>query len=251
MPRRAAAVVFCAAGLLCAGAQLKVRLAAQTSPVTFNRDIAPILWQHCASCHRPGQLGPFNLVTFDDARPRAREIVRAVQSRSMPPWKPEAGHGDFAGARGLTDQQISLFERWLEQGSPRGDPRDLPPAPTWASGWQLGQPDLVLTMPEAYQLSGNGPDVFRTFVVPIPLATRRYVRALEFNPGNFKAVHHANIKIDQTPQSRLWDEAEPGPGYEGGGSRDARFPDGHFLGWTPGQSRRPGCRGTSIRAAIW
>jgi tetratricopeptide (TPR) repeat protein len=240
MPRSAAVVGLSATALFVAGTAAQIPAA-----VTFNKDVAPILWQNCASCHRPGQLGPFNLITFDDARPRAREILRAVKTRAMPPWKPEPGHGDFAGVRKLTDAQIALLERWVEEGSPQGDAQDLPPPPTWTPGWQLGQPDLVVTMPEAYQLKSAGPDVFRTFVVPIPLAARRYVRAMEFNPGNFKAVHHANIKIDQTRQSREWDEAEPGPGYDGGGSREAKFPDGQFLGWTPGQSPRVSLPGMS------
>jgi Tfp pilus assembly protein PilF/mono/diheme cytochrome c family protein len=254
VPRRAGLFLLVVAALL-AGVLLAAQAPSSVSSggeppptvVTFTRDIAPILWQHCASCHRPQQLGPFSLVTFEDVRPRSRELARAVNGRQMPPWKPEPGHGDFVGVRRLSDAQIALIERWVAQGSRQGDPSDLPPPPTWAPGWQLGQPDLVVSMPEPYQLAGNGPDIFRTFVVPIPLTGRRYVRAMEFNPGNFKAVHHANIKIDQTPLSREWDDAEAGPGYEGGGSREAKFPDGHFLGWTPGQSPRVSPRGMSWR----
>jgi Tetratricopeptide repeat len=227
--------------VLWCGAQLcypPATLHAQADVVTFNKDVAPILWEQCASCHRPGQSGPFSLIAFEDVRPRAREIMRAVKSRAMPPWKPEPGHGEFTGARRLSDAQIATIERWVDQGGRQGQPKDLPSAPNWTPGWQLGQPDMVVAMPEPYQLIGGGPDVFRSFVIPIPVTSRKYVRALEFNPGNFQAVHHANIKIDQTDQSRLWDEAEAGPGYEGGGSREAQFPDGHFLGWTPGQSPR-------------
>jgi tetratricopeptide (TPR) repeat protein len=218
-----------------------------TSGVTFNKDIAPILWQHCAACHRAGQLGPFNLVTYEDARPRAREIARAVETHQMPPWKPEPGHGDYVGVRKLTDEQIALLKRWANEGGRQGDPNDLPQIPTWAEGWQLGRPDLIISMTEPYSLAASGPDVFRTFVVPIPGSSRRYVRAMEFNPGNFQAVHHANIKIDQTRRSREWDGADPGEGHEGGGSREAKFPDGHFLGWTPGQSPRVSPPGMSWR----
>ena len=206
--------------------------------VTFNRDIAPIVSSRCASCHRPGQAGPFPLLSYEDVRRHARQIASATKRRYMPPWKPEPGYGDFAGTRRLSENEIALIQEWVNQGLVQGDPADLPPMPRWISGWQLGQPDLVVTMPEAYALRGDGPDVFRTFVVPIPVEARRYVRGLEFDPGNARAVHHANIKIDRTRLSRRLDEEEPGPGYEGSGSREARFPDGTFLGWTPGQSPR-------------
>ena len=182
MLRRAILVISATA--LLAGVALTARAGAQQpSAITFNKDIAPILWQHCATCHRPGQLGPFSLSTYQDARPRAREIVRAVQTRRMPPWKPEPGHGEFVGARRLSDAQIALITRWVEEGSRQGDPHDLPATPAWASGWQFGRPDLVVSMPEPYQLRAAGPDVFRTFVVPIPLASRRYVRAMELRIG--------------------------------------------------------------------
>ena len=232
MPRSVLLLLIAGIALLAATAP------ARAQQITFNKDIAPIVWQNCTNCHRSGQLGPFSLVTFEDVRPRAREIVRAVKSHAMPPWKPEPGHGEFEGVRRLPDAQIALVERWVDQGSRQGDPNDLPPAPTWPAGWQLGEPDLIVSMPEPYVLKADGADVFRTFVVPIPLTTRRYVRAMEFHPGSFTSVHHANIKVDRTRLSRQWDEGEPGPGYDGGGSREAKFPDGQFLGWTPGQSPR-------------
>jgi len=208
VPSSSALLAFAGIALLAAAAP------ARAQQVTFNKDIAPIIWQHCSSCHRPGQLGPFNLVTFEDVRPRAREILRAVKSRAMPPWKPEPGYCDFEGERRLSDAQIATVERWVDEGSRQGNPKDLPTMPKWATGWQLGEPDLIVTMPEPYLLKSGGTDVFRTFVAPIPLTTRRYVRAMEFHPGSFKSVHHANIKVDETRLSRQWDEAEPGPGYD-------------------------------------
>jgi Flp pilus assembly protein TadD len=213
-------------------------VSAQTATVTFTHDVAPIIFRHCSGCHRPGQPAPFSLLSYEDIRPRARGIVRALRNRSMPPWKPEPGSGEFEGDRRLDIEQISLIERWVEQGALRGNPADLPLAPAWAPGWQTGEPDLVVTMPEPYELAPNTTDSIRTFVIPIPLHSRRFVRAIEFQPGNFKVVHHANIKIDSTRGSRWLDEEEPGPGYEGGGGRHATFPDGHFLGWTPGQLPR-------------
>lgn len=153
----------------------------------------------------------------------------------MPPWKPEPGYGDFAGDRRLTDAELTLIARWIDSGMQEGDPGDLPRVPE-ARQWQLGKPDLVVAMPEPYELGLDGGDVFRTFVIPIPVSTGRYVKGVEFLPGTASAVHHATIKIDPTRSSRLRDEDEAGPGYDGGGGRTATFPDGHFLGWTPGQS---------------
>lgn len=244
------------AGLWMAGAAVAVGITLGAAPqnvstpkpgVTFNKDIAPILWRHCGACHLPGRSAPFSLITYDAVRPRAREITRAVASRRMPPWKPEPGHGTFAGSRALTTGQISLIERWAEQGSLEGHPGDLPPPPVWSDGWEMGAPDLVVAMPDPFLMASNVTDVFRTFVVPIPLSSRRYVRAIEFRPGSPKAVHHANIKVDQTRFSRQWDDRVPGPGYEGGGSREAKFPDGQFLGWTPWQSPRVSPAGMAWR----
>jgi len=241
-----AGAALCASMTVAAAAQ---RGAQKTAPaaVTFNREIAPLLWRNCGTCHRSGQIGPFSLITYDEVRPRARQIARAVTSREMPPWKPEPGHGNFSGARMLAAEHIALIAQWVEQGSLEGDPRDLPPRPAWSPGWQMGEPDLIVAMPEGYTIAPNASDIFRTFVVPIPLSAGRYVRAMEFHPGSFQAVHHANIKIDRTRFSRQWDERDRGPGYQGAGSREARFPDGHFLGWTPGQSPRTSPAGMAWR----
>jgi Flp pilus assembly protein TadD/mono/diheme cytochrome c family protein len=211
--------------------------AADPRPVTFNTDIAPIVLKNCATCHRPGGGAPFTLLTYDDVRRRAQQVALVTRTRYMPPWKPDPNHGEFSGVRRLSDQELDLIQQWVEQGIPQGEPNDLPPAPRWSGDWQLGSPDLIVTMPEPYVLRSEGSDVFRTVVIPIQLSTPRYVNALEFH-SNSHAVHHANIKIDRTGSSRRLDTDEPGPGFDGGGGRDAKFPDGHFLGWTPGQVPR-------------
>jgi tetratricopeptide (TPR) repeat protein len=223
--------------------QVQVFPPAERPGVTFTRDVAPIIYSRCSSCHRPGGGGPFDLLTYEDVRPRARQIARAVRTRDMPPWKPEPGFGHFAGERRLQDAEIETIERWAVQGAMRGDPTQLPPRPIWPAEWQQGVPDLVLTMPEPYVAPSGGTDVFRTFVIPVPLSRGRYVRGLEFRPGNTTAVHHANIKIDRTRSSRRLDEADAMPGFDGGAGREARFPDGHFLGWTPGQQSQLSAEG--------
>ncbi len=152
----------------------------------------------------------------------------------MPPWKPDPGFGDLAGERRLSDDAIATIDRWAKGGLVEGNPADLPPLPRFSAGWQLGEPDLVVPLPE-YTLRADGADVFRNFVVTVPGTTTRYVRGFEFRPGS-RAVHHANIRLDPTPASRRLDEADAAPGYEGMVLHSADYPDGHFLGWTPGQA---------------
>src|SRR5207248_361061 len=203
-------------------------------PVTYSRDIAPILYRQCVTCHQRGGPAPFSLLSYADARQHAMQIAAATRRRYMPPWKPYPGSGPFEGERRLTDAQILLIDRWVASGAAAGDPAHLPPPPRETDGWPLGIPDLVVTLPE-YTLRPDGTDVFRNFVVSVPGAGARYVRGLTFRSGN-RAVHHANIRVDPTPASRRLDEADPAPGYEGPILRSADYPDGHFLGWTPGQA---------------
>ncbi len=221
-------------------------IAAQERPagadVTFTREIAPLLLMHCGACHQPGGVAPFSVLTYADVRPWARAIRQSVRTRSMPPWKPAPGYGGpFVAERRLSGAEIDLIARWVDGGAPEGDPADLPPTRRRApdAGWRLGAPDLVVEMPEPYLLpaGGDGDDVLRKFALPIPIPETRYVKGVEFQPGNPRVVHHANLKIDPTPASRRLDAEDPEPGYEGVTPFDARFPFGYFLGWTPGQAR--------------
>ena len=227
----AALVVLAGPGASAAGAQ---------TSVTFNHQIAPILYAHCAACHRPGEIGPFSLLTYRDARQHARQIAEVTAARKMPPWKPQHGQVAFVGDRSLSDEEIRAIQRWVADGASEGAPEALPPLPpSAADGWQLGTPDVVATMRAPFVLRGDGADVFRTFVIPIPTTTARYVEAIEFHPGNARAVHHANIGIDRTGSSRRLDGRDGAPGYVGGMVPDAAYPPGYMLGWTPGQRPRP------------
>ena len=205
--------------------------------ITYSEHIAPIILQHCAPCHRPGEAAPFNLLTYRDVRSRAQLIGAAVSSRVMPPWKPEPDVVRFVGERGLSAGHIRLIQDWIEQGAVEGDPSKAPALPTWPEGWRLGQPDLIVKMPQAYQLKAAGPDELRNFVVPIPVSERRFVRGIEFRPADPRVLHHATMRIDQTQTSRRLDDNDPQPGYRGILAPDARYPDGYFLAWTPGQLR--------------
>ncbi|MBI1791320.1 MAG: tetratricopeptide repeat protein [Acidobacteria bacterium] len=205
--------------------------------ITFNRHVAPLLFEYCAPCHRPGEAAPFPLPTYRDARQHAQQIVKATRSRYMPPWLPEPGYGEFAGARRLGDDQVRLLEQWVEQGAAEGPATDLPPAPRFTEGWQLGTPDLVVRMPRPYLLAAQGGDVFRNFVAPVPLTETRYVRAVEIRPGNKRVVHHANILIDRKQSSRRRDEQDGEVGFAGMNvilESDTFDPESHFLFWKPG-----------------
>jgi Tfp pilus assembly protein PilF len=217
--------------------------------VTFNRDIAPILFANCASCHRPiddtGSVrsvsadddpicvagAPFSVLDYDSVRRHAREIASAVQRRAMPPWLPEPGHGTFAGERRLRDDQIALIAKWADSGTPEGDPKEAPALPMFSSGWQLGTPDLVLTPAEPYVLRPGARDVFRNFVLPVPITTTKYVRAVEFRADRQQVLHHADLALDVTRASRVLDRADAGPGFatmDGGQVQN-------LYGWTPGK----------------
>jgi len=210
-------------------------LAIAAATITYSKDIAPLVTDRCAMCHHAGGSAPFALETYDDVKRHASQIVKVTASRFMPPWKADPIDGPFVGQHPLTDIEISTIRQWVDAGAPAGDARNVPPPRQWPDGWQLGKPDLVVTLPEPYTLQANGTDVFRIFVMPLPVSQARFVRGLEFRPGNARVVHHANIRLDRTPASRALDAADPGPGYSGLILRSADYPEGHFLGWTPGQ----------------
>jgi hypothetical protein len=169
-------------------------------------------------------------------RGRARQVLDALVARTMPPWKPEPGYGDFAGTRRLSDDQIALFRRWVDAGMRLGDQRALPKPPEAPDGWQIGTPDAIVKLQTAYRLPPDGDDRLRNFVVPTGVTRRRHVRAWEFRTSNLRVVHHATMVVDPTRASRRLDEQDPEPGYEGVIPTSAANPDGFFLGWTPGQT---------------
>jgi tetratricopeptide (TPR) repeat protein len=226
--------------------------AAAPQVVTYSHDIAPILYQNCASCHRPiddaaprptatsGSSAaepvcvagaPFSVLDFASAHRHASDIASAVKRRAMPPWPPEGAHGLFANERRLTDDQIALIERWVAIGAPEGNPAETPKPPAATGGWQLGQPDLVLTLPEPYTLKPGTRDVFRNFVVPVPITTARYVRAVEFRADPQQVLHHADLAVDYGHVSRALDRADPGPGFATMDGDQVQ----NVYGWTPGK----------------
>src|SRR5262245_34099524 len=232
----ARATVCCALAALFCAACSEAPAPGHSARATFNTDLAPFFWKQCGTCHRPEGSAPFSLLTYDDVRSRARLISTVLNNRTMPPWLPETGHGNFAGERRVTSEELEQFERWVTNGAPRGEDSALPSQPAWPGEWPLGQPDLVLDLPDAFELSASGPDVFRNFVIPIQLTTTRFVRGVDVRPGSRTAVHHATILIDTSRESRRLDEADAAPGYEGMLPETAHNPESHAVGWTPGKS---------------
>jgi Tfp pilus assembly protein PilF/mono/diheme cytochrome c family protein len=212
--------------------------------VTFNRDVAPILFANCSSCHHPGEAAPFSLLTYEDAKRRSSQIADVTRRRFMPPWLPEKGHGEFAGERRLTDKQVQTLDKWAKAGAPRGDAADLPPAPKFVDGWQLGTPELVLDSPP-YTLAADGGDQFRNFVIPIDLKEPKWVETIELRPTNPRATHHARLGVDRSLESVRRDAEDKLPGYEG--MAWGQDPDGQLVTWVPGMVAHPGVPGSAWR----
>jgi mono/diheme cytochrome c family protein len=210
---------------------------AQNSTVTWSRQIAPLVYNNCTTCHHPGGAGPFSLLTYEDARRWAAQMEVVTSSRYMPPWLPEHGFGDFADERRLTNDEIALIAKWAETGMAQGDASAVPPAPKYSESWQFGTPDLVLKVEQPFTLPASGTDVFRNFVLPYPLRQTHYIRAMEIRPAAPQIVHHANILIDRTASFRhahpaQWKEGVPGMELEVDTGNDFD-PDSNFLFWKP------------------
>jgi len=211
----------------------------KANQVTFYQDVAPIVWKNCAGCHRKGEVAPFELITFEQVKKHAGQMVKVTQSRFMPPWLPETGYGEFVDERRLSDEQIEVISQWVKQGCPQGKPDSAQP-PQWVEGWQLGKPDLIAQMPEPYTLTADGKDVYRNFVVPLEINEPRWVQAVEFRIGT-TVVHHAFVLIDRSGSARRRDAQDAELGYGGmEAGEDVLMPDGHLLSWQPGRMPSPG-----------
>jgi tetratricopeptide (TPR) repeat protein len=209
--------------------------AAQTPD--FVQNIAPIVYKDCAPCHRPGESGPFPLLTYTDVKKHAIQIADVTRRRFMPPWLPEPGHGDFQDELRLTDAQIKTFAEWAAAGAPEGPASETPAPPQFTNGWQLGPPDLILEAPEPFTVPAEGADVYWNFIFTATNTTSRWIRAIEIRPGDKRLLHHANLYVDRAHSARL-QETSSGAGFPGMDpiiERSIFEPDdGHFLYWKPG-----------------
>jgi len=233
LERRKAALLL----LLCA---CSTGSPAERTP-TFADDVAPILTRECVVCHRPEGIGPFSLLTYEEARARAHEIEVVTRDGVMPPWLPAPGYAAFHHERRLSDDEVRTLSRWVRAGAPGGNLANAPPPPDRPpDGWQAGEPELVLELP-AYEVPAGGGDIYRNFVLPYDGRDTLWVGAVELRPGDPTVVHHARLMVDTTDGSAELDRADPSPGFDGMTLVSAaENPQGSFVGWTPGKSASTG-----------
>ncbi len=179
-----------------------ISLTAADSKVTFTEHIAPVLYAKCTSCHRPGEAAPFSLIEYNDAAKRAKLLAAVTQSRYMPPWKAEPASYGYRDSRRLTDSELALFQQWARDGAPQGNARKMPHLPKFPSGWQLGKPDLVVEIPEAFQVPAEGADLYRNVAIPLNLTEDKWIRAIEIRPSSRKVVHHVLYFADTSGEAR-------------------------------------------------
>jgi hypothetical protein len=212
-------------------------ISSASAQVTYSREVSRIIQQKCRQCHRPNDIAPFALTSYEDAVSRSRSIRNAVEHRIMPPWKPVAG--EFRDSLALTEEERSTILAWIDADAPAGDPADLPESIENTGEWALGEPDLVLNMPEPYRPPGDVSDTYRCFVLPSGLTEDKFVSAVDVLPGNRQIVHHVLLFIDATGRGEEFDQAEEGPGYTCfGGPRTPLSIGSGLGGWVPGTRAR-------------
>jgi hypothetical protein len=161
--------------------------------VTFSRDVAPVLYRHCTTCHRAGEIAPMSLVSYEEARPWAKSIREKVSDGAMPPWHADPAYGHFSNDRRLSQQEKDVLVRWASSGAARGDPRDLPALPSYPAGWTIGQPDAIVSLPIAHPVPADGEVPYQYFEVPTTFTDDRWIQAVEVRPGNRSVVHHVLV----------------------------------------------------------
>ncbi|HXJ41285.1 MAG TPA: cytochrome c [Bryobacteraceae bacterium] len=213
---------------------------ARSAPPTFSKHVAPIFQNRCQTCHRPGEAGPFSLLTYEQARPWAKAIKGAVQERKMPPWFADPHYGKFSNDSSLTQIEIDTIVAWVDAGAPKGDPKDLPPARTFADGWAIPKPDAVLELPTPYQIPATGTIDYQYILLPAPFKTDKWVQFVEARPTDRTHVHHI-IAFIREPGSQWMKELKPGipfvpakaPPKED--EDTSELPSDFLVGFAPGQ----------------
>ena len=197
---------------------------AEEAPPTFSADVAPILYENCVTCHRTGEAAPMSLITYAETRPWSRSIKNKVITGEMPPWHANPAVGSFANARGLTDAEKDTIVRWVDGGTPEGERADLPPAPQFADGWQIGTPDVIIEMPEPFEVPAEGAIPYQNIPVQTGFTEDTWVQAFEVRAGARPAVHHIILYLmedEGAPQEKAYKEIPVGPVAEAVFKRNA------------------------------
>jgi hypothetical protein len=232
--------------------------AGQSAPAnpTYTKDVAPILFKNCTSCHRPGEIAPMSLLTYEDVRPHAKDIRDEVSEGHMPPWHADAPKGTFLNERGLTDAEKKVLIAWANTGATRGDPKDLPPAPVYPEGWAIGKPDVVFEMQEDYEVPAEGVIEYEYFYLPTNFTEPKWIQAIELRPGNREVVHHALAFYRAAPDMKRPPVLQPNreqmvlPPRASRGSRpqrEDRTPSRVLATYAPGTNPQVLRPGTAIR----
>ncbi len=212
---------------------------ASNKSVTFNKDVLPILQRNCQGCHRPGEIGPMALLTYDGTRPWARAIKAAVMSKKMPPWFADPKYGHWANDRSLSEKDIATLAAWADSGAPEGDAKDKPAPVQWTDGWNIPKPDLVIEMPVDYEVPAKGTVEYTYIIVPTGFTEDRWVQFMEVRPGNRSVVHHANVYIRHkgSPWLRQYPVGVPFVPEEQklSSTAGAGLDDDNVAGFTPGK----------------
>ncbi len=216
--------------------------AISAASVTFTKDVAPIIQKNCQTCHRPGEIAPMSLMNYKEVRPWARSIREKVVSREMPPWFADPQFGEFSNDCRLSQKEIETIVAWVEGGAKEGDPKEMPPNPKHVEGWQIGKPDVVLTMTEAYSIPATGVIDYKYFAVPTDFTEDKYVQFAEIRQGDRQHVHHIIVDVrypehGNLPKAGLLTPQELAASRSRGanGERPADS-DGRLVGWAPGEA---------------
>ncbi len=197
MKRMRLSLLSFAIGAAVAGISLTEASAGKESPLTFNKDIAPIFYKNCVQCHRPGEIAPMALISYKEVRPWARAIREKVIAREMPPWHADPAHGTWTNDRRMSQPEIDKMVAWIDSGAKEGNPKDLPPPPQFAQGWQIGEPDIIFQMPVEYTVPAEGSVAYQYFTVPTNFKEDMYIEAMEARAGNLSVVHHIVIYVKE------------------------------------------------------
>jgi hypothetical protein len=228
-----ASAIILALGTSCVGQN-------SISAVSFTKDVAPILEQHCQTCHRPGEVAPFPLLTYEQARPWASSMKRVVSQKIMPPWYADPGVGHFANDRSLTGKEISTIVAWVNAGAPEGDPKDMPPAKNWVEGWGMSKPDVVFQLPQPFQVPASGMVEYQYVIIPTGFTKDTWVQGAEARPTDRSVVHHI-IAYLREPGSNYFKGQKPGVFFEAPPPKQddkndtSALASDFLIGYAPGQ----------------